>query len=116
MGFDLYMHASWCAGPVTHDGRCHVAHCTFVDRRHRGPCETIRRARVMSGETAEVGSRVKHYAQRWTGCATATVVGFSIADKPAAWVRVHVEHDSAVSAEQYPSPWDWDRTEIAPDV
>jgi hypothetical protein len=118
MGFDRYMHATWCAGPVTHDGRCHVAYCTFVDRRHRGLCDTIQHAPVMSGDVAVVGSRVKHYAQRFTGCATATVVGFSIADKPtrSAWVSVHVEHDSAVSAEQYPSPWDWDRTELAPDI
>jgi hypothetical protein len=31
---------------------------------------------VMYRQVANVGSRVKHYGQPWTGCATATVTGF----------------------------------------
>ena len=69
-------------------------------------------ATVMYGETARIGSRVKHFGQRFTGCATATVTGFREQD---GWVKVLVDHDNPESAHNFPA-WDWDRTELAPDV
>jgi hypothetical protein len=81
----------------------------------------ITEATVMRGQVVRIGSRVKHWGQRWTGCATATVVGFERAgDTPNPlgfapdWVKVLVEPDSEPS--MYGSAWDWDRTEVAPDV
>jgi protein-disulfide isomerase-like protein with CxxC motif len=83
-------------------------------------------ATVMNGETAEIGSRVKHYGQRYTGCATATVVGFSeetfddlTGAQKAVYdghpgVKVYVEPVS--EGDVYGSVWDWDRTELAPDL
>lgn len=69
----------------------------------------IDRATVMYGGAAYVGSRVKHYGQRWTGCATATVLGFAEEG-----LRVHVRLDDAAA---WPGTvWDWDRTELAPDI
>jgi hypothetical protein len=72
---------------------------------------------VMRGETARIGSRVKHYGQRWTGRATATVVGFRrVGDGPNPmgvredWIMVVVEPDSEPNS--YGRAWDWDRTEL----
>jgi hypothetical protein len=71
----------------------------------------------MYGEHASIGSRVKHYGQRYTGSATATIIGFYhepgafFRGKP--WVKVLLEHDEPNAYDQ--RDWDWDRTEIAPD-
>lgn len=69
---------------------------------------------VMYGDKIQVGDRVKHYGQRFTGSATATVTGFEIIDDPRLWnypwVKVHVKRDNPDS-QAYPSPWDWDRVE-----
>lgn len=73
----------------------------------------------MYGDTAQIGSRVKHYGQRYTGCATATVTGFVRAgDTPNPmgyrddWIKVLVDHDSDESAYAFKDGWDWDRTEL----
>jgi len=77
------------------------------------PDEAITEATVMYGETAKIGSRVKHYAERYTPYATATVTGFSHDSKSHSWVKVHIKHDNPGTV--YSSPWDWDRTELTPD-
>jgi hypothetical protein len=80
----------------------------------------ITSAEVMYRETAEIGSRVKHYGQRYTGAATATVVGFRIEPghsyrgKP--WIKVLVEHDDPLTFYNFDDGWDWDRTELAPNL
>lgn len=93
----------------------------------------ITEAKVLRSATARVGSRVKHYGQRYTGCATATVEGFldvghaSPDARPdylrPSWIIVLVRTDNP--DEFYGShpkrddglrEWDWDRTEVAPDV
>jgi hypothetical protein len=76
-------------------------------------CTEIMEAKVMFRQVAQLGSRVKHYAQRWTGCATATVIGFKDVGEGRPWIRVLVEPDKP---DQYGNEWDWDRTEIAPDA
>lgn len=77
--------------------------------------ESIRRAEVMMEKTVIIGSRVRHYNQRFTGRTTATVAGFSIAEdmrdtehpgRP--WVKIHVEQD--VPGSWHKDEWDWDRT------
>lgn len=83
------------------------------------PDPAITSAEVMYRETARIGSRVKHYGQRYTGCATATVIGFyhpggSWRGKP--WVKVLVAHDSPKTVYNFSDGWDWDRTELAPDI
>jgi hypothetical protein len=74
----------------------------------------VDRATVLGG-TIRVGSRVKHYGQRWTGYATATVTEIHV-EVPGFrpdWARVTVRQDDDVN---WPtSVWDWDRTEVAPD-
>lgn len=85
----------------------------------------IREATVLRGDVARIGSRVKHYGQRWTGCATATVVGFRDVGHASpdheegylrpSWIRVAVKPDAEVGT-VYGTEWDWDRTEVAPDV
>jgi hypothetical protein len=77
----------------------------------------ITSAEIMYREQATIGSRVKHYGQRYTGCATATIIGFRLATpremSPRTWVKVLVEHDEPNAYDQW--DWDWDRTELAPD-
>ncbi len=77
--------------------------------------ENIRRAEVMMEKTVVVGDRVRHYGQRFTSRATATVTGFSIAEdmrdtehpgRP--WVKIHVDQDAPGS--WHKDEWDWDRT------
>ncbi len=79
---------------------------------------SITEATVMYGETARIGSRVKHYGQRYTGSATATVVGFRRAGPDEGyrgdWIKVLVEHDSEKTVHDFEGGWDWDRTELVP--
>jgi hypothetical protein len=84
----------------------------------------ITEATVCRGDVARIGSRVKHYGQRWTGCATATVVGFRDVGHASpdrvegylrpSWIKVLVKPDRPNGP--YGNTWDWDRTEVAPDV
>lgn len=79
----------------------------------------------MYGKTVRVGSRVKHYSQRYTPYATATVRGFCDVGHRSPdwdgdtrlpfWIKVLVEHDDERNAAQYPNGWDWDRTQVASD-
>lgn len=78
----------------------------------------ITEAEIMYGDVARIGSRVKHYGQRYTTGPTATIIGFyhepgsSYRGKP--WVKVLVEHDNPESAYAFDDGWDWDRTEMRP--
>jgi hypothetical protein len=77
---------------------------------------TVDSATVLGDRTVQVGSRVKHYGQRWTGCATATVIAINV-DVPGFrpdWARIAVRQDD--NANWPTSVWDWDRTEVAPDL
>lgn len=73
----------------------------------------LRTATVMGGRTVRVGDTVKHFGQRFTGCATARVVGF---ETIGTWVRVRVEYIDGYREAGYGTTWDWDRTEVAPSV
>ncbi len=79
------------------------------------PDPSITSAEVMFGKRVEVGARVKHWGQRYTPFATATVIGFYHAEgfSPQPWVKVLVEHDHTDTAYNFPAGWDWDRTEVA---
>jgi hypothetical protein len=94
---------------------------------------SITEAKVLQSDTARIGSRVKHYGQRYIGCATATVEGFIDVghESPDArpdylrpsWIIVLVRPDnpdefygSYPKREDGLREWDWDRTEVAPDV
>jgi hypothetical protein len=81
---------------------------------------SIQEVAVLHRDTVRRGDRVKHWAQRYTGCATATVIGFyneGTAANP--WMMVLVSGDNP---ENYFSEaglergWDYDRTQLAPDV
>ncbi len=75
----------------------------------------ITQATVMGRKVATIGSRVKHYCQRYGGTATATVVGFYYDPEASEkWIKVRVKPDWA--NDQYGNTWDWDRTVIAPDI
>lgn len=93
----------------------------------------ITEAKVLHGVTVCVGSRVKHFGQRYTGSATATVEGFidvghASLDRRSdylrsSWIIVLVRPDNPnESYGSYPKredglrEWDWDRTEAASDV
>ncbi len=87
------------------------------------PSSKITEAEVMLGDVARVGSRVKHFGQRYTEWATATVVGFQSIGDPGVenpmgfrdgWIKVLVEPDS--DRDVYGLEWDWDRTELAVDL
>lgn len=80
------------------------------------PETTIETATVMYRKEAVIGSRVKHYGERFTGCATATIVGFEEQDysyRGVPWIKVLVKQDRP---SLYGDRWDWDRTEIAPEL
>lgn len=73
----------------------------------------------MNGQRARVGSRVKHFGERYTGGATATVVGFctdrSGAYRQQPWIKVLINPDAPESAfgrQGLEHGWDWDRTEL----
>lgn len=68
------------------------------------------RAAVLNG-TAQIGSRVKHYGQRFTGEATATVTGFS-RDQTTGHLMVLVSHDNPSNGYDMPGGWSLDRTEL----
>lgn len=74
---------------------------------------TITEAEVMYGETARVGDRVKHFGERFTGLATATVVGFNrCGDIRPSQIKVIVKPDNPDSPYASLPGWDWDRTEL----
>ncbi len=75
----------------------------------------ITSARVMYRRVAEIGTRVRHYAQRYTPWATATVVGFY--KQPGHdWIRVLVEPDRPGNRDGLQAgDWDWDRTIVESD-
>jgi hypothetical protein len=77
----------------------------------------ITEAEVSHGKIAKIGDRVKHFGQRYTGCATATIVGFERMEghywRGKQWVKVVVEIDPKDSG-MYGTRWDWDRTELVP--
>lgn len=77
---------------------------------------------VMYGNQVSIGDFVRHYRERWTGLATARVVGFEIDDSGDfryPWVKVLVERiDVRGNPTGKVDPldkdrWDWDRTETA---
>jgi hypothetical protein len=75
---------------------------------------------VMGGQLVTRGARVKHYAQRFTGCATATVTGFyNAGTEKHPWIMVLITGDDP---NEYFSEcgqirgWDYDRTQVAPDI
>lgn len=86
----------------------------------------ITSAEVLGRKTVKVGSRVKHFGQRYTGCATATVLGFRDVGHESpdhdgdarlpSWIKVLVEHDASPSGYDRPDGWDADRTEVAADI
>jgi hypothetical protein len=64
-----------------------------------------------------IGSRVRHYGQRYTPWATATVIGFrSDREIGRPWIKVLVKHDRPGGGYDFPDGWDWDRTQLAPDM
>lgn len=77
--------------------------------------ERITEALVMFQGVARIGSRVKHWGQRYTESATATVVGFTARPQHSDrhWIRVQVKPDKGDGG-LYGTEWDWDRTEIRP--
>ena len=86
---------------------------------------TITEAEIMYGDVARIGSRVKHYGQRYTSGPTATVVGFVRIGDPGVpnpmgfrngWIKVLVEHDNPESVYAFDDGWDWDRTELPPGI
>lgn len=72
----------------------------------------ITQAVIMYNQVAVVGSRVKHWAQRYTEFATATVEGFYEEASGKGKVRVKPDKPN----DTFGNTWDWDRTELAPDI
>lgn len=81
---------------------------------------SIETVTVLGRNVVRRGDRVKHYSQRWTGCATATVIGFYNergATNP--WMRVLALGDNPseyFSQLGHDRGWDYDRTQAATDV
>jgi len=72
----------------------------------------ITSAMAMGDKMIEPGGRVKHYGERHTGSATATVVGF-YHDPNTPHLQVRVKLDSQNCS--YGNTWDLDRTEVPRD-
>jgi len=83
--------------------------------------DNILEVEVMGRHLARIGSRVRHYPERYTASyPTATVTGFSISttqhdvDHPGRpWIKVHVDFDRPDSGSSPLDVWDWDRTVLA---
>ena len=74
---------------------------------------TITEAVVIGGRVARIGDRVKHFGERFTGDATATVIGFNqLGQVGPSRIKVIVKPDSPNSVYASFPGWDWDRTEL----
>jgi hypothetical protein len=72
----------------------------------------ITEVEVMYGQVVHRGSRVKHFGQRYTCWATATVVGFYYHEGR---IKVLLKHDDPDEPYNFTGGWDADRTELTPD-